>query len=426
MNSPINWKAGPIISVVEHIPIPAYDTFYLDNGIKVIEVNMGSQDILKVEVIFKGSRIFETKKLTAKFCSSLIREGTENMAAANLAEYLDFYGANLSTGSNLDNSYISLSFINKYSGFLLPVLAEICFTPRFSDEEFTKYRDNSIQKLTLDLSKNELLCYRIFTEDLFGKDHSYGYNTELADIEKMTREDVINYYKHAYGSNNCFILVSGKVKNNVRSTLNNLFGQHTHNVNDHGFPEVEQSGPLERKYIKSKNEFQCSLKLGRRLFNRKHEDFTKAFVTNTILGGYFGSRLMSSLREDLGYTYNIYSVFDHLVHSGYFYIDTEMDPKYLSKTEEEIHRQIILLQQEDVKQEELSMVKNYLMGNFLNLVDGPFNVSNFLRSLEIDGIEMMAFLRFVEEIKTISHYDIMHTANKYFQLSDLNEVVVGP
>ena len=138
------------------------------------------------------------------------------MTAANLAEHLDFYGANLNTGSNLDNSYISLSFINKYSELLLPVLADICFTPRFSEEEFIKYRDNSIQKLTLDLSKNELLCYRIFTEDLFGKDHPYGYNTELADIEKMTREDVIDYYKHAYGSNNCFILVSGMLKRMAR------------------------------------------------------------------------------------------------------------------------------------------------------------------------------------------------------------------
>ena len=422
----IDWKKGPSFSQVQHVIIPEHEVYYLDNGLKVFEVNMGTQDVLKIELIYKGARLLEEKRLCSKFASALLREGTASYSSSQLAETMDFYGAMLRTGANLDYNYITLSFLTKYAHQLIPILEEVCAQPSFPESEFLKYQNNSISKLSLDLSKNELLCYRLFTERLFGKDHPYGYNTELEDIKSLTNNDVKSFFKSAHGTNNSFLVVCGKVNQEIRNNINLHLGKTKNEIFIPLYKPVISVTPENRIFHQTKNEFQCALKFGRRLFNRHHEDFTKFFVFNTILGGYFGSRLMTSLREDLGFTYNIYSVVDHLIHDGYFYIDTEMDPKYLNATEIEINKQIHLLKTVAVGDDEMKMVKSYLMGNFLNLVDGPFNVSNLLRSLEIDGIDVERFNLFIEEIKSVTNSDIMEMANKYFNEEELVKVIVGP
>jgi predicted Zn-dependent peptidase len=88
-------------------------------------------------------------------------------------------------------------------------------------------------------------------------------------------------------------------------------------------------------------------------------------VLNTMLGGYFGSRLMTNLREDKGYTYGIGSAMVPLQHSGYFFITCEVGAEVTGEALKEIRKELDLLRSEEVKEEELSLVKNYMLGSFL-------------------------------------------------------------
>ncbi len=421
----LNWKKGPGYKQIEQINLPEYNQAFLDNGIKCIEINQGTQEIFKLDLVFKGARILEHKKLVSKFTSILMREGTQKFTSSEIAETVDFYGATLRISANLDNNFLSLSGLSKHLEKLMPIFTNVLYYPTFPIDEVEKSKRNGIQKLQMDLSKNELLNYRIFTEKLFGKDHFYGYNTEEQFINELSREDLVLHHSQAYGTDNCTILIGGKLPPDTMSILNTYLGQKKINAININMPETLVNVPHERIVVSSKNEHQASIRIGRKMFNRHHEDFTGMFVLNTILGGYFGSRLMTTIREDLGLTYNIYSVLDTMMFDGYFYIETDVAVDTVEKTISEIYNQLFMLQEELVSDDELNMVKNYIIGNFLNLVDGPLNTLSFLRSLEMDDVTKEDFDIMVKDIKNIDAETLQKLARKYFDKNYLIEVIVG-
>jgi len=150
--------------------------------------------------------------------------------------------------------------------------------------------------------------------------------------------------------------------------------------------------------VKSDQEHQVAIKIGRRMFNRRNKDFASAFMLNTVLGGYFGSRLMESIREDLGYTYNIYSSLEPLVYDGYFTISTEVSNDLVDPTMNEIYNQINILQQDKIPEKELDMVRNYVMGNFLNMVDGPFRIGNVIKTLSVSKMKFEDYEKIIDQI----------------------------
>jgi predicted Zn-dependent peptidase len=170
---------------------------------------------------------------------------------------------------------------------------------------------------------------------------------------------------------------------------------------------------------------QTAIRIGRRLFSRHHPDYAGFFVLNTILGGYFGSRLMTNIREDKGYTYNIYSSLDVMRHDGAFYIGTEVGNEFVGDTLKQIRLELRSLIENPVSEEELTMVRNYLMGNFLSMVDGPFNVGEVVRTMVGDELPFSFFSELVESVNTIKAETLQRLAEQYLQPEDQWEVVVG-
>lgn len=421
----INWKKGPGFSKIEKFNFPQKEDVLLDNGIPVSVINMGSQEIVRLDIVYRGARLLESKKMGSKMTTSLMREGTKNLSSEVISESIDFYGSTLRSGANLDYTFFSLSGLSRHFDKLLPLLEDVLYNPIFPDDEIEKYKKTNIQKLQLDLSKNELVNYRIFTESLYGKDHPYGYNTEEAFIKAVERADLMDHHNTAYGINHCFMLLGGKISDSMVPALNKHLGNQLKTSAALDLPPVKDNTSHTRIFVPSKNIHQSSIKIGKRLFNRHHKDFAGFYVLNTILGGYFGSRLMSSIREEKGLTYNIYSVMDHLIYDGYFYIETEVAVGNEEKTIEEIYHQMDLLKQEAVSADELQMVKNYLLGNFLNLIDGPLNVMSFFRSLQLDFADKQHFQQFVHEILTIDAATLQDLAIRYLNKDTMLEVIVG-
>ena len=178
--------------------------------------------------------------------------------------------------------------------------------------------------------------------------------------------------------------------------------------------------------ITTRNEHQCALKTGRHLFNKNHPDHAAFFMLNVIFGGYFGSRLMMSIREEKGYTYDISSNIDQYLHDGCFYVSTEASPEYVDPILREVHHQMDILCQEKVGDKELDMVKNYLMGTFLNMLDGPMNISSVMKSMILTDKTPEYFINFSQDLVNMSNERIMEVAQKYFRPADFIEVIVSP
>lgn len=422
----INRKKGPVIHPVQKLNIPKIDQYSLSNGLKVCEINLGSQDILKIEIVHTAGRSCEDHHLIGRATSSLLKDGCGKLSSAEVAEKIDFYGSSIKTASNMDFSFTSIHTLNKHFDRVLPLLFDMYSAPSFFEDEIEKFKSLNIQKLREELTKNEVVTYRQVTEEIFGYEHPYGYNSREDDYLAINRDKILQHFNDYYGTDNCYLFVSGNVTESVRKSIESYFGQTTKIAKK----KLYQSSyaKLERKelLISSKNEHQSAIKIGRRLFDKDHPDNAEVFVLNTLLGGYFGSRLMTNIREEKGLTYDVYSSVDQMLYDGCFYVSTEAAPEYVSPILREIYYEMDVLKQEKASIEELQMVKNYLMGNFMNMLDGPMNVSSFAKSMILTGKNPEEFLQFADAIINMQPEMIMDAAQKYLNKEDMIEIVVSP
>ncbi|MBK9014304.1 MAG: insulinase family protein [Saprospiraceae bacterium] len=414
----------PKIQEVKNLVVPPPEIWHLSNGVPVYETNLGTQDILKLELVFFAGRPFERKKLASRCAAALMREGTRQHTSAELAEVIDYYGGTLSLPISMDMAGVQLYSLTKYFDKLLPVAAEMLSEPLFPQEEIDSFIVRNKQRLQVDLSKNDFVAYRKFTELLYGEHHPYGYNSYAETYEAITRDDLVTHHKENYTSGNCLIFLSGRTNDAVRRLLDEQLGQ--------AIPKGERKevGPLAVNQLPQKlheplpDTVQKAVRIGCHLFNRLHPDYNGMYVLNTILGGYFGSRLMTNIREEKGYTYNIYSSHEAMLYGGYFYVGTEVGNEFVDKTVQEIYVEMEKLQQYLVDDDEMEMVKNYLLGTLLTNLDGPFNIAEVVKTFVSEGVELSAFEELASAIKKITAEEVRELARKYFSKKDMWEVIV--
>ncbi len=415
----------PLIHEINRLVLPPVQTFTLDNGIPVYVVNMGTQEVLKLEVIFNAGRPFEQTQLAARATASMLKEGTASFTSAAIAEQIDFYGSSISTPFNIDTTNILLYSLNKYFDKVLPILAEMLASPTFPQKELDTFIQVNQQNLQIDLTKNDTLAYRAVTELIFGKTHPYGYNSYPATYGELKRDDLIRHYEHCYTAGNCKIVISGKVTDSMLTSLNQYLGNAIRSGDLLTAQPVAQPSPDRKLRIKNDETVQMALRVGRQLFNRHHPDYAGWYILNTVIGGYFGSRLMENIREEKGYTYNIYSMLDTMVHDGCFYIATEVGNEFINQTLDEIYKEMEVLQHEPVEEEELEMVRNYVLGGFLNMLDGPFNVSEVVKTLITENLPLTYFETLVSDVQKVSAEDLLALSKQYLNPNDFWEVVAG-
>lgn len=421
----LNRKIPPPIREIRNLVLPEPAIHYLDNGVRVYETNMGTQEILKLEVVFHAGRPYEHKHMVARATARLLREGTLHMSAADIAETIDFYGGTISTPVNLDTANVILYSLTKHFDKLLPLLAEILYEPSFPEQELQTFIENNRQRLLVELRKNDVIAYRKITELIFGEDHPYGYNSVPETYTALTRDDLLRHHRDFYTSDNCTLFLSGKIEPHILPMINQYLGQKS-SARNPVLPHLpEPPIPPRKLVIPNPDTVQTAIRIGRRLFNRQHPDYAGLYVLNTILGGYFGSRLMTNIREEKGYTYNIYATIDPMEFDGYLYIASEVGNEFVEKTLTEIYNECQLLCEEPIEEDELGMVRSYLMGTYLNMIDGPFNVSELIRTLVIDQVPLSHFHQLVETTRMITAAELQALARQYLRREELCEVIVG-
>jgi len=178
--------------------------------------------------------------------------------------------------------------------------------------------------------------------------------------------------------------------------------------------------------IRKKDAVQSAIRIGSRTINKRNADYPALKITDTVLGGYFGSRLMKNIREKKGYTYGIHSSVVSLELAGYFLISTEVGTKYTTRALKEIYSEIKKLQEEPLTEEELVIVKNYMSGELVRMFDGPFASADTFRSVWEFDLDFNYYMNMAEKINSITTDEIIHIARTYFKKEDLVEIVAGP
>ena len=422
----LNRTLSPGLIQPEKINIPEPDKILLKNGIPVYLINQGTQEVCKIEFLFAAGSLFESNPLVAAATNELIDEGTTLKSSAQIAEIFDYYGAYLQTECTADWASVSLFTLNKFSGPTVDLLLEVLSEASFPEKELETFIVQGKQRLSVNMEKVDYLARKHFAKVLFG-DHAYGYFKKAKDYDQLNRALLVDFHQSFYTQNVKGIFISGRLSDEEQQKLlTKLEGSELHpKVTDFSKQASPRSYSKQNLHIEKPEAVQNAIRIGCPLVNRTHPDYPKLTILNTILGGYFGSRLMSNIREDKGYTYGIGSGIASMQQSGYFYIATEVGAQVCNDAVKEIYKEIERLQNEPVPEEELDLVRNYLAGSFQRSIDGPFAVADRFKSIVTYGLSSEYFNRYLHHIKTISAQELQELARLYLSLSDLSRVTAG-
>lgn len=419
-----NRQFGPSIQSIRNIPIPTFNVFQLDNGIQVHYINDGSQELCKLDVVFEGGRHTEDKAVQARAFSTLLKEGTQSKNSAELSDFFDYYGASYTTRSSLDYTTITLMSLSKHFPKLISVLGEMILQAVFPQEELDKFVTTSIRRLEQDNAKNDILAYKKLTDKIFGSQNVYGYNSTAEDYQTISRTDILDYYKGCLSEQKCHIFLCGKFTDDIIRALNQALGQWDYKGDLQIEYLREASSPQQLRFF-GKQELQGAIKLGRHFGNRHQEDYANLIFLSNILGGFFGSRLMKNIREDKAWTYNIYSDLDAMLFDGYFHISTEMAPEHIDSAIVEIHKEMERLANELVPMDELDMNKNYILGNLLTAIDGPFQAIRLIKSAVLNRRTREDVERTIHTFAEMTPDLLCTTAQKYLNPADYTHIIVA-
>lgn len=419
---------APKIDSIYDMTIMCPERRVMKNGMPLNVIHAGNQEVVRLDLLIGGGQWHQAQPLQAMFTNRMLREGTSSMTSAQIAEKLDYYGAWLELSSSVNYAFITLYSLNKYFSHTLAVVADMLMHPSFPEKEISVVTETNKQQFLVNSTRVESIARKHLNRSLFGPLHPFGRFAEVDDYDCITADVLRTFYREYYHSGNCSVYVSGKVTQEIVHCIEDSLGCDT-------WGEVHEMSPLKliaprqstekHVFVERADALQSSLKMGGFVMDRMHPDFLDARVLVTLFGGYFGSRLMSNIREDKGYTYGIGAGIVNYPETGVLAISTEADNHYVDAIITEVYHEMDKLQNDLVSQEELSMVKNYMLGDWCRSYEGPFSLSDAWIYIHTAGLDDEFFKRSLESIQSITPDVIRNLACRYFCKESLIEVVAG-
>jgi zinc protease len=417
----------PIKDAIDYsISLKKPEIFKLDNGVTVYNIHAGTERVVQLEWVFKAGNWYEKKNNVAAAANFLLKNGTTKHNAYEINEYVDFYGAYLNRTCYNETASITLHCLSHHLEQLLPMVREILTDAVLPDQELQIFKQNMKQKLSVNLRKCDFVAGRKIDALLFGEKHPYGIYSELSDYDALNREELLEHYNQYYRNGYCTVFSAGILPDNYAALMNQYFGDLPLNGRlleevDHAIMKDPQ---LKWNILNDPDGVQAAIRIARPFPTRKHPDFPKVQVLNAVFGGFFGSRLMANIREDKGYTYGIYSFLVNHIHAGAWMISTEAGRNVAEATVNEVYHEMQQLREKPVDEEELLLVKNYLIGTLLGDLDGPFQIIGRWKNLILNDLDDSFFYHSVDTIKSIQSEELMALAHQYLNPEDFYELVV--
>jgi zinc protease len=419
-------RVQPPVFPIEKINIPEAMQFNLTNGVPAYMIESGTEDILRIEFTFRAGQINESVPMLSSTTNMMLSEGSQSYTSEELNSLLDFYGAFLNLSAEKDRAGVVIFCLNKHMRKVLELSREIIFRPLFPEKELNALMNKRLSWFHVNREKVQNLANDKFFESIFGASHPYGRQLTDKDFGTLNPGLLKDFHAAFYTPENMAIIVSGKIPGNARVLLNEFFGEIKISTAPLRGMIIRPVPEKTRKiHISKTGAVQTAIRIGSVTINKREPDYPGLKVLDSILGGYFSSRLMRNIREEKGYTYGIGSSISSLEMSGYTLISTEVGLKNCQNAIDEIFKEIRKLQTEPVSDPELEVVRNYMAGELLRMFDGPFALAESFRSVWDFGLDNSYYIRLADKIRTIGADEIMSLANKYYNIDDLYQITAG-
>jgi predicted Zn-dependent peptidase len=421
----IDRTQAPPVYEIDHIDISFPEKKYLSNGIPVYLVIDKSSELTYFQLIVKGGNSAGMHAAQAQLHSRLLLEGSREYNAEQINEIIDYHGAEVSYSSYTAYSLLSVSVLEEYLPALIPILHDALVYPRFPEERFDLQKKRLKQALINALQKNDYVAARAFKKAVLGEKHPYTRLTEINELEQTGIEHLQEYHAQQIHASNMTVVAAGSNASFIMEQLEMLLA-HLPTKTPFRYEASETTEKPVCWHLPGPQQLQSSLYAGRILPGTNHPDYYKLIVTDTLLGGYFGSRLMQNLREDKGYTYGIHSYIQELPGLSIHAITTEVGATHTHDALNEIRRELVRLAETPPPIEEVHTVQLNLISQFINSLSNMFQrVDTFSRLLK-QGDTFDALPHYIQHIREVSPEDIQQTAANYFLPDMLHWISVGP
>lgn len=415
----------PQIFDIEMPKLPVLEDVKLPNGVNVHIFRSGTQPIVRIDMIFKAGSLLSEKVGVARFANILMAEGTHNFSHDQIAEKIDFCGASIWQRLSGKHSITSLIIEDKHFEEIIPYFEQVIKCPIFPKEQFKTFINKETQKMKVLMKKTSYNAAKAFTENMFQKDTRYGRVMHIEDLKKITRDDLLKFHNEHYAPDDLDIFVSGRPSEGTIQSIFKAFGE---NWEKHSNDETIQSPKLLTEknrmvVIDVKGAKQASINIGRSFVAIEHEDTIPMYILNTIFGGYFGSRLMSNIREEKGLTYGIGSVCSSRADYGLLQVFSDVKPDMSDVVIDEIFKEMKILREELIAPEELEMVINYIKGTSMTHYDSVLATMDTIIPYFIEGVSINRDNLLYDTMKTITPEKIRELAQKYFIPEDFLVII---
>jgi zinc protease len=418
-------KNPPAPGPAPKIEIGSYEQFTLDNGLKVIVVENDKLPRVSFQVFVDAPEVHEGESAGyIDMAGGMLTRGTETRSKAEIDQAVDFMGASLNSSA----SGIFASCLTKHTEGLLDIMSDVLLNPTFPEEEFEKVKKQTISGLNFQKDDPNTIAANVGAVLRYGKDHPYGNIQSETTTEKITVDMCKEYYGTYFKPNISYLIIVGDITaKKAKPLAEKYFGSWEKGmvaktkVTQPQRPEeprvvfVDKSGAVQSVINIT---YPIDLRPG-------SGDAAKIRVLNTLLGGYFRSRLNNNLREDKGYTYGARSSIssDPLVGSfrAYASVRNEVTDSSMTEFLHELDR----IRTEKVEGEELDLVKNYVTGNFALSLENPQTIARFALNTVRYDLSSDYYSEYLKKVSKVTPDDVMTLAQKFVTPSNAYLLVVG-
>lgn len=404
--------------------LPNWSAFTQSAGMEALIVPSDRQPVVRVEFIIPAGKITEAHPGVAHFTSAMLEKGTVRLDSEAIASQLDFYSAYLYVNSSFDDVVVSLYCLTRNLRAVLPLVIELLTEPSFQSDELELTRNIFIDELRVNMEKTSWLASSRIRALLFGN-HAYG-TTTLPDSAEVIEASWLREHFKAYYQPS-LVMVSGSMEQEDLAYLAEVLERTWPNVSTRTswqapIPDMTNlAGMTER--IPRESAVQCAIRFGRPGMERTHPDYPAMRMAGHILGGFFGSRLMKSIREEKGLTYGINAYVQHMDLAGMMIIGAEVNKENIDLTLDAIREEMRLLT--NVEPDEILTARHHFIGSIQSDVNTIFSAADKIKSLRTNGLPDDYYSEMIRKIDALDTESIREAARKYWDPSAFTATVSG-
>lgn len=405
--------------------------YRLSDGRPLLYFVSSNLPLVKLDFTFEAGSIYQDKKCQSAAASQLVCQAGARHTAAEVAEFFDFRGIIVERGADVCTGSVTVYFLRPYAEELFMLLRELFDDPVVTEQAFAAHVAKRRMQLLSGQQKTSVRARNAFYEAVCGPAHPLGRHAQPADADSLSIDDVRRFIRDRYSLSQASLMLGGDIDEELLRLADRYFSSPLSVAVPPALAlpasEPLALGPEGLEMIEMPQAVQSTIRMGRVLpFAWDSEECALFSVLNTVLGGYFGSRLMTNLREDKGYTYGIYSQMQVYRGAIVFFLTADVAAESTSAALYEICAELERLCAEPVAPAELQRVCSYMRGDFLRSIDGIFEISERCRQMTATGCDERITRRLLETLRIVTPQHLCSLAQQMFAPGSLVTIVAGP